>query len=68
MNYSVMPEETLLPEDNYETMDNRIEVEVEGLIMEIDATSGELLRIVSSNPGDYLLYQPGVKINFVPQI
>lgn len=61
-----MPEEILLPRDNLDN--NKMEFELENLVLEVDTVSGELLRIISSNPGDYLLYQPGTKIDFIPQI
>lgn len=63
-----MPEEILLPENDSSISNNKIEINCRGLIMEIDLNSGELLRVISSNPGDYLIYQPGLKIDFVPQV
>ena len=62
-----MPEESLLPQSDEEIAKNKLEVELAGVVMEVDINTGEVLRVVSSNPGDYLLYQPGIKINFVPQ-
>ena len=63
-----MPVETLVPESNRELARHKLEFSLEGIIIEVDIDSGELVRVISSNPGDYLLYQPGHKINFIPQL
>lgn len=62
-----MPSESLVPETEAEIAQNKLEFALEGMIIEVDINSGELIRIISSNPGNYLLYQPGNKINFIPQ-
>ncbi len=39
--------------------------------MEVKLTSdqtGEIIRVISTNPQDYLTYQPGSEIEFSPQV
>ena len=68
MNYSIMSQEVLAKETTTEALSNRLECQLEGKIMEVDIDSGKLLRIISSDPNDYLLYQPGLKVSFKPQL
>ena len=68
MYYSIIDDEFLIEDE--ETADLQ-EVEVNGLILEINfdsIESGEVTRIISSNPSDYLIpqYQPGTKVEFKP--
>lgn len=58
----------LVPESDDSDFNNKIEIEIKGLVMEVDLNTGKLTRIISSNPEAYLLYQPGLKIDFIPQI
>lgn len=68
MNYSIIAEEELTAGVNSEMFTNRHQINMDGVIMEVDLDSGELIRVISSNPANYLLYQPGLQISFQPQI
>jgi len=70
MYYSLLTD-GLWPDD--EELAKSIEVELDGMIMEIKVdsiNSGEIVRVISSNPNNYLnaQYQPGTKIEFKPII
>ncbi|MCK8816457.1 YlzJ-like family protein [Natroniella sulfidigena] len=71
MNYSVIAPEFLAEEEI--TEDQLLEVEIDGITLEVKMNSmesGEVVRIISSNPNDYLLsdYQPGNNIKLKPVI
>jgi hypothetical protein len=68
LNYSIIDEEELTAGVNSEMFTTREQINVNGVIMEVDLESGELIRVISSNPASYLLYQPGLEISFQPQI
>ncbi|MGM0370132.1 MAG: YlzJ-like family protein [Bacillota bacterium] len=68
MNYSIIAEDELTAGVTEEMFTTRQQINVNGVIMEVDLESGELIRIISSNPASYLLYQPGLQISFQPQI
>ena len=68
INYSIIPPEERLEEEEPE--DTR-EIEVDGVKLEVKLTSdqtGEIIRVISTNPQDYLTYQPGSEIEFGPQV
>lgn len=70
--YSIFPiEETFAEEEEEES--ELVELEVNGVTMLINQTEidkGEIVRIISSNPQDYMnaAYQPGTMVNFEPQL
>ncbi|MCK8826243.1 YlzJ-like family protein [Natroniella acetigena] len=71
MNYSVIDPEFLAEEEIKK--DQLLEVEIDGVTVEVKMNSmqsGEVVRVISSNPNDYLLssYQPGNNIKLKPVI
>ncbi|WP_408954480.1 YlzJ-like family protein [Natroniella sp. ANB-PHB2] len=71
MNYSVIAPEFLAEEEI--TEEQLLEVEIDGITLEVKMNSmesGEVVRIISSNPNDYLLsnYQPGNNIKLRPVV
>ncbi|MGM0502151.1 MAG: YlzJ-like family protein [Bacillota bacterium] len=68
MNYSIMDEETLASAVISDDETTRLEFNLQGMVMEVDLDSGKLLRVISSNPRDYLLYQPGLEVGFELQV
>ncbi|GAB6137582.1 YlzJ-like family protein [Halanaerobaculum tunisiense] len=68
MIYSIIPSEELVEE---EANSEYKEIEIEGVTMEVkldDPYSGEVVRIISSNPQDYMNYAPGAKVEFGPTL
>jgi len=70
MHYSIFVDGLWLDEDN-EEMEETMELDYDGVTMEIkvtDINAGEIVRVISSDPNDYLnaQYQPGTKIEFRP--
>jgi hypothetical protein len=69
MYYSIIPTEDLL---EFEYSDKeRKEIEIRGVKLEVELTShhsGKIVKIISSNPQDYLYYQPGQEIDFGTKI
>ncbi|PRX33590.1 YlzJ-like protein [Orenia metallireducens] len=70
MHYSIFVDGLWLDEDT-EEMAETMELDYNGVTMEIkvtDINAGEIVRVISSNPNDYLntQYQPGTKIEFHP--
>ncbi|GAB6098816.1 hypothetical protein JCM16358_06950 [Halanaerocella petrolearia] len=66
MLYSIIPEEELLEEEEPK---QRKEIEVDGVTMEVDLEtpySGKVVRVISSNPDDYMSYSPGAQVEFGP--
>ncbi|TDX42956.1 YlzJ-like family protein [Orenia marismortui] len=69
MHYSIFVD-GLWPDEDFE-IEERMELNYDGLTMEVkidSANSGEIIRVISSDPNDYLnqQYQPGTKIEFKP--
>lgn len=68
MHYSIFVDGLWLDEQLEE---ERMEIDYNGVKMEVKVNSlnsGEIIRVISSNPNDYLndQYQPGTKIEFAP--
>lgn len=71
--YSIIPGEDIFAEEDEEAKEELVELEVDGVTMLINQTGvdkGEIVKIISSNPQDYLNvdYQPGNMVKFEPQI
>ncbi|MBM7623451.1 YlzJ-like family protein [Sporohalobacter salinus] len=72
VNYSIFPIEEIFYEEEEEEGE-LLELEVDGMTMLIKQTEidqGEIVKIISSNPQDYINvdYQPGTMVKFEPQI
>ncbi|OCL27165.1 hypothetical protein U472_06725 [Orenia metallireducens] len=70
MHYSIFVDGLWLDEDSEEIAET-VELDYNGVTMEVkvtDINAGEIVRVISSNPNDYLIsqYQPGTKIEFRP--
>ncbi|ADL13074.1 YlzJ-like family protein [Acetohalobium arabaticum] len=71
--YSIIPAGDIFAEEDEEAEEELVELEVDGVTMLINQTEvdkGEIVKVISSNPQDYLNadYQPGTMIKFEPQI
>jgi len=71
--YTTMPLETVL--EGFDQVQRRyLELEVDGgvrlLVEQTGANEGRIVRLISTDPQDYLqeCYQPGRSIKFIPQL